>query len=55
MNKMMRLVMMICLLSLGFVLPAEHMPDPETESTVPELVEFHDVIYPIWHTFSRAW
>ncbi|MGQ9673745.1 MAG: hypothetical protein ACUVV5_11565 [Candidatus Aminicenantales bacterium] len=25
-------------------------PMPETESTVPELVRFHDVIYPIWHT-----
>ncbi|MDH7511897.1 MAG: hypothetical protein QHH14_03000 [Clostridiales bacterium] len=22
----------------------------ETESTVPELVSFHDIIYPIWHT-----
>ncbi len=22
----------------------------ETESTVPELVRFHDIIYPIWHT-----
>jgi len=25
-------------------------PAPETESTVPELSAFHDIIYPIWHT-----
>jgi hypothetical protein len=23
---------------------------PETESTVPELTAFHEIIYPIWHT-----
>jgi hypothetical protein len=41
-------------LSLGFILPAEHIPDPETESTVPELIDFHEVIYPIWHTAYPA-
>jgi hypothetical protein len=25
-------------------------PDRETESTVPELTTFHEIIYPIWHT-----
>jgi hypothetical protein len=54
MNKTMRFILIICLLSLGFVLAAEQMPDPETESTVPELIDFHDVIYPIWHTAFPA-
>ena len=31
-------------------LAAEEIPKGDTESTVPELVAFHDVIYPIWHT-----
>jgi len=53
-NKKILPVLIVCLLSLGFVLPAEHMPDPETESTVPELIEFHEVIYPIWHTAFPA-
>jgi hypothetical protein len=30
------------------------MPNTETESTVPELIAFHDVIYPIWHTAFPA-
>ena len=35
----------------SFVLPAEEMPSSsDTQSTVPELIAFHDVIYPIWHT-----
>ena len=54
MNKITRFVLIVLLLSLGFVLLAEQMPDPETESTVPELVEFHEVIYPIWHTAFPA-
>ena len=53
-NKIMRSVLIVCLLSLGFILPAEHVPDPETDSTVPELVDFHDIIYPIWHTAFPA-
>ena len=24
--------------------------DKETESMVPELINFHEVIYPMWHT-----
>ncbi len=54
MNKIVRFVLLVCLLSLGFVLPAEHIPNPETESTVPELIDFHEVIYPIWHTAFPA-
>jgi len=54
MFKITRFVLLICLLSLGFVLVAEQIPDPETESTVPELIAFHDIIYPIWHTAFPA-
>ncbi len=54
MFKITRFVLFVLMLSLGFVLLAEQMPNPETESTVPELVEFHDVIYPIWHTAFPA-
>ena len=54
MNKIAHFVLLVCMLSLGLVLVAEHVPDPETESTVPELVEFHEVIYPIWHTAFPA-
>jgi len=49
MNKTACFFLMVMLLGLGSVLPAEHIPDPETESTVPELIDFHNVIYPIWH------
>jgi hypothetical protein len=54
MLKISRFVLIIFLLSLGFVLVAEQMPDRETESTVPELIDFHDIIYPIWHTAFPA-
>jgi len=40
-------------LILGLVLlfaAAVAAPAQETESTVPELAAFHEVIYPIWHT-----
>lgn len=47
-------VLLACLLSMGFVLVAEQMPNPETESTVSELIDFHEVIYPIWHTAFPA-
>jgi len=53
-NRITRFVLIVSFLGLGSVLPAEHVPDPETESTVPELVEFHEVIYPIWHTAFPA-
>lgn len=54
MLKTARFVLFIFMLSLGFVLAAEQIPDPETESTVPELIEFHEVIYPLWHTAFPA-
>jgi len=54
MHKLVRIVLIVSLFAMGLALPAEHVPDPETESTVPELIEFHDVIYPIWHTAFPA-
>lgn len=50
MVKITRFVLIIFLLGLGFVIMAEQMPNPETESTVPELIAFHDIIYPLWHS-----
>lgn len=54
MHKLARIVLIFSLLTIVPALTAEHMPDPETESTVPELIAFHDVIYPIWHTAFPA-
>jgi hypothetical protein len=54
MLKITRSVLLIFLLSLGSALVAEQVPNPETESTVPELIDFHDIIYPIWHTAYPA-
>ena len=54
MFKIARFASIVFLLSLGFVLVGEQMPDPETDSTVPELINFHDIIYPIWHTAFPA-
>lgn len=54
MLKITRVVLIIFLLGLGFVIVAEQIPNPETESTVPELIDFHDIIYPIWHTAFPA-
>jgi hypothetical protein len=54
MFKTTRFILILFLLGLGFVLIAEQMPDRETESTVPELIDFHEIIYPIWHTAFPA-
>jgi len=54
MNKMIRFALIAALLCFVSALGAEQMPDPETESTVAELIEFHEVIYPIWHTAFPA-
>jgi hypothetical protein len=41
----------LCALALIISAPALAAAQPqETESSVPELTAFHDVIYPIWHT-----
>lgn len=50
MFKITRVISIIFLLTMGIVIIAEQIPDPETESTVPELIAFHDIIYPIWHS-----
>jgi len=43
--------LLILLLAAGFLVAAPQSPQPqETESTVPELDAFHEIIYPIWHT-----
>ena len=43
-----RTTLVLCLIALtGFAVPALAQ---ETESVVPELSAFHEVIYPIWHT-----
>ncbi len=54
MNKMIRFALIAALLCFASALYAEHIPSAETESTVPELIEFHEVIYPIWHTAFPA-
>ncbi|MEI6613481.1 MAG: hypothetical protein WCL37_01160 [Chrysiogenales bacterium] len=54
MFKITRLILIVFLLGLGFVIIAEQMPDRDIESTVPELIDFHDIIYPIWHTAFPA-
>jgi hypothetical protein len=54
MIKTMRVIFIIFLLACGFFLAAEQMPDRDSESTVPELADFHDIIYPIWHTAYPA-
>lgn len=54
MIKTIRFALLIFIFSMGFVLIGDQMPDPETESTVPELIDFHDIIYPIWHTAFPA-
>jgi len=43
-------VLLVC----AGVLAATEVPTAETESTVPELITFHDVIYEIWHTAYPA-
>ena len=44
---------LILILTLLLALPLFSQEDEhssEVNSSVPELFEFHDVIYPIWHT-----
>src|SRR5512138_1988113 len=48
MNRITRILLIVMLMGI-VCLPAEQIPDPETQATVPELIAFHDVIAPIWH------
>jgi hypothetical protein len=44
-------ILALCALALVLAAPAAGAGQvQETESTVPELSAYHDVIYPIWHT-----
>ena len=50
MNKKFYILTLLLLVSAGFQLGVGIGPqEEETESTVPELMEFHSIIYPIWH------
>lgn len=40
----------VILLCAGSLVAQQEAADRETESSIPELVAFHEVIYPIWHT-----
>jgi hypothetical protein len=45
------IALLILVLAAGFLVAASQNPQAqETESTVPELDAFHEIIYPIWHT-----
>jgi hypothetical protein len=44
-----RLLIWLLIAAVGPALPQAPQAQ-ETESTVPELSAFHDIIYPIWHT-----
>jgi hypothetical protein len=42
---------LVCFLIVAVISASPQAPQAqETESTVPELTAFHDIIYPIWHT-----
>jgi hypothetical protein len=50
-NQMSSAAAALCVLALAVSAPALATPQSqETESSVPELSAFHEVIYPIWHT-----
>lgn len=51
-NRFLVLSILIFLLFIGQLNPASSAPPQaeETESTVKELSDFHEIIYPIWHT-----
>jgi len=40
----------LILLCAGSLVAQQEAADRETESSIPELVAFHEIIYPIWHT-----
>lgn len=54
MKKWLGLALIASMSLAGLAQMAESVPDPETESTVPELAAFHEVIAPIWHTAFPA-
>lgn len=51
MKRILRLALFFILTGLSaFTGLAQETAAQETESTVPDLIAFHDIIYPIWHT-----
>ncbi|HVP91613.1 MAG TPA: hypothetical protein VMS75_10415 [Terriglobales bacterium] len=44
------LIVLVAALAVAGLFAQEKAADPETQSAVPELEAFHEVIYPIWHT-----
>jgi uncharacterized protein YoxC len=50
MNKKLYVLTLLLLISSGFLVSGWiDSQQEETESNVPELMEFHSIIYPIWH------
>lgn len=49
MRKITGLALILSVSLAALALMAESVPDPETESAVPELIAFHEVIAPMWH------
>ncbi|HOW44789.1 MAG TPA: hypothetical protein PK919_06425 [Candidatus Aminicenantes bacterium] len=54
MIKTVRVALPAFLLCCCFLLVGELVPDPETESSVPELIAFHEIIVPMWHAAFPA-
>ena len=50
MSKKLMTVFLLGLLAISPALFSQATQSQETESSIPELAPFHDVIYPIWHT-----
>jgi hypothetical protein len=54
MKNTFHLIIIIILLTTVSLFSQEEVQQSETDSSVPELFEFHEVIYPIWHTAYPA-
>ena len=50
MNKLVNVLFILVFLTSTFLFSQEDQHNSETSSTVPELFDFHEIIYPIWHT-----
>jgi acyl carrier protein phosphodiesterase len=50
MNKLVILLFILVFLASTFLFSQEDQHASETSSSVPELFDFHEIIYPIWHT-----
>ena len=51
---MMRKISLLALLVFACWLPAQEAGQDETDGSIPELAQFHEVIYPLWHTAFPA-